>query len=79
MDNWTKTTDGLPKKPGKKRYEGQIPCLVVRYGQIEILVWNCEDIDWYDRFGDEYECQPLAVSHWIPLPEMPSDLSPINQ
>jgi hypothetical protein len=67
---WTSTKDKFPEKPGKARYE-QIPCLVVRKGWVELLVWNCEHECWDDAEGDDYECDKFAVSHWMFLPPPP--------
>lgn len=67
---WKSTEiDGLPPKPGVKNYE-QIPCLVIRNGDYQILVWNCEHNCWDDESGDDYECDPLDVDHYIPLSEL---------
>jgi len=73
--SWIKTSDRLPEKPGIKRYE-QIPCLVVRAGRrghVELLVWNCEHLCWDDSEGDDHDCDPYQVSHWMPLPEPPKE------
>lgn len=69
--NWISTKQRLPVKPNLKPYE-QIPCLVVRNGQVEILVWNCEHICWDDSSGDDFACAASYVEYWAPLPEPPS-------
>lgn len=68
--SWIKTSDRLPEKTGNVSYE-QIPCLVVYKGYVEILLWNCQDLCWDGNDGDDYECDPLDVTHWMPLPEPP--------
>lgn len=70
--NWIPTTQQKhPEKPGLKRYE-QIPCLVVKGGQIQILQWNCEHLVWDDASGDDYYCDVEDVSHWMPLSDLPT-------
>lgn len=71
--NWIPTTQQKhPEKPGLKRYE-QIPCLVVKGGQIQILQWNCEHLVWDREDGDDFYCKADAVSHWMPLPAPPTE------
>ena len=60
--------DGLPKKPGKDRYE-QIPCLCIRRHGVEILQWNCEHLCWDGQDGDDYECDPCAVFWYAEIPD----------
>ncbi len=69
-NNWISTTERLPEKPGKRNYE-HVACLVTRGYGTEILMWNCEHECWDDASGDDYECDPLTVTHWQPLPQPP--------
>lgn len=74
--NWKyPAIDGLPEKPGLKSYE-QIPCLVKLNGDFAILVWNCEHNCWDDEDGDDYECDPLAVTCYVPLSEVAKTIQP---
>ncbi len=59
-----------PDKPGKKHYE-QIPCLIVRRGEVEHAVWNCNYMTWDDPSGDSVKCSVDDVSAWMPLPPPP--------
>ena len=69
---WVATADNPhPDKPGKKSYE-IVPCLVVHKGEIEICAWNCEHGVWDDADGDDFRYQTSQVSHWMPLPSLPS-------
>lgn len=67
---WKATKEGLPEKSGKLNYE-QIPCLVISKDVgITMLVWNCEHECWDDESGDDYECDALSVSYYLPLSEI---------
>jgi hypothetical protein len=71
--NWIPTTEKMhPDKPGKGRYE-QVPCLVVRKGEILSRQWNCEHLVWDTEDGDDYFCGAEDVSHWMPLPSLQTD------
>lgn len=70
-NNWISTLDRLPEKTGKYRYE-QIGCLVYHNGSVKMLVWNCEHDCWDDADGDDYFCDSLSPSHWMPLPSPPN-------
>lgn len=67
--NWIPTIDP-PAKPGIESYE-QVPCLVVRRGEISILLWNCEHLCWDGEDGDDYCCDFKDVDYYIPLSELP--------
>jgi len=70
---WIATTDKLhPDKPGLQRYE-QIPCLIVRHREILLRQWNCEHLVWDGEDGDDFYCNAEDVTHWMPLPPMPSN------
>lgn len=67
---WIQSKDKLhPDKPGIERYE-QIPCLIVRKGEILIRLWNCEHLVWDTEDGDDYFCGAEEVTHWMPLPSV---------
>ena len=71
---WIATTEKLhPDKPGLLRYE-QIPCLIVRNREILIRQWNCEHLVWDDEDGDDFYCEAKDVTHWMPLPALPSNV-----
>jgi hypothetical protein len=68
---WIKTTEKLPdRQPGTKY--SQVPCLVYRDRQIEILVFNHEHMVWDTADMDDFECNIYEVSYWMPLPEPPN-------
>ena len=70
---WIATTDKLhPDKPGQRQYE-QIPCLIVRNREILLRQWNCEHLVWDGEDGDDFYCKAEDVTHWMPLPPMPSN------
>lgn len=70
---WIATTDKLhPDKPGLRRYE-QIPCLIVRNRDILLRQWNCEHLVWDGEDGDDIYCKAEDVTHWMPLPPLPSN------
>lgn len=66
MPYWISTEERLPEKPGKSHYE-HVDCLVLKQGYIEHLMWNCEHLCWDDEAGDDYNCDAMAVSHWMPM------------
>lgn len=68
---WTATADKLhPDKPGLRPYE-QVPCLIVRKGEVLLRQWNCEHLIWDTEDGDDFFCNPGDVSHWMRLPSLP--------
>lgn len=70
---WIPTADKLrPDKPGKRPYE-QVPCLVVKNQEILIRLWNFEHLVWDDEDGDDFFCNAVDVTHWMPLPDLPSN------
>lgn len=72
---WIKisTLDDLPKKPGLRTYE-QIDCLIVYEGRVLRRMWNCEHRVWDDQDGDDFFCDPLAATYYMPIPALPRDL-----
>lgn len=68
---WIITRDKLPDRLPNVRYS-QVPCLVYYKGLICILVFNHEHACWDDETGDDYECDILDVSHWMPFPDPPT-------
>ena len=72
MTEWIKTTDRLPEKPGKQRYE-YIKCLIYHMGEIKIRPWNCEHLVWDDEERDDFFCNPTEPTHWMLLPEPPAE------
>ena len=72
---WNKTADGLPKKPGKRRYE-QIECLIMLpNGYIEISAWNCEHEVWDDAEGDDFLYDQNHPTHWIAIETLRAAIS----
>lgn len=69
---WIKTSDELPKKPGIRDYE-YVDCLIYYQGEILARPWNCEHLCWDDEHGDDWFCDALAPTHWMPMPKPPSD------
>lgn len=64
-DGWVQTSEKLhPDKPGVERYE-QIPCLILRNGDIHLRVWNCEHLVWDDETGDDFYCEARDVTAWM--------------
>ena len=49
---WIKTTDKLPERIPNKIYS-QVPCLVVKNEQVQILCFNHEDNCWDDEDADD--------------------------
>ncbi len=72
MSNWKPIENeaDLPKRKGDGSYEQQ-DCLVVYKGQVNHLVWNCEHEVWDDMHGDDYFCDSLEPTYWMPLPTPP--------
>lgn len=68
--NWIKTSEQLPARKENARYS-QVPCIIVKDRQIQILVFNHEHFCWDDEDGDDHNCDIAEVSHWMPLPELP--------
>ena len=69
-DDWIKTTDRLPEKPGVKAYE-YVDCLIVVKGEVIQRPWNCEHLCWDDVHYDDFEFHPTEPTHWTPLPDAP--------
>lgn len=70
-ENWIKTKDFLPKKPGLKDYE-YVDCLIYINGEIQMRPWNCEHLCWDDTSYDDFQYHPTEPSHWMPLPSPPN-------
>lgn len=70
---WIKITsmDDLPKKKTNS-YE-QVECLVRHKGETKHLVWNCEHHVWDDAHGDDFYCDALEPSHYMPFPDSPKE------
>lgn len=69
-EGWIATADRLPQKPGVEHYE-HVWCLIYYHGEILLRPWNCEHLVWDDAEGDDFYCDPLAPTHWRPLPPPP--------
>jgi hypothetical protein len=69
--DWIKTSERLPIKPGKRSYE-HVDCLVVFKGQVFARPWNCEHECWDDEDGDDHWAEALEVTHWMPIPPLPT-------
>lgn len=69
---WIKTSELLPERKENTRYS-QVPCLVVRNGEITILVFNHEHECWDQEDGDDYCCDIFDIKYWQPLPEYPCE------
>jgi len=67
---WVPTKVRLPDREPNARYS-QVPCLVIRNGEVQILVFNHEHMVWDDADGDDFCCSIDGVSFWMPLPEIP--------
>lgn len=67
MSEWKeiKTIDDLPKDDEF--------CLIVRKGgrYVEMLCWNQRHQCWDDSEGDDYDCDPLDIGFWMPVPMPP--------
>jgi len=69
MTDWICTEERLPEGTGKKCYE-HVYCLVM-YRYVRILAWNTHEKCWDDDQADDYVCDAMDVTHWMPLPEPP--------
>jgi len=67
---WNKISERLPERVPNVRYS-QVPCIVVRGGCVEMLVFNHEHNCWDDSTGDDYECDINSVQYWMDIPEPP--------
>ena len=72
MDEWVRTADRLPEKPGIKDYE-YVDCWIFVNGEVLQRPWNCEHLVWDDVYYDDAEFEPLEPSHWMPckIPDAP--------
>lgn len=59
--------DGLPERKPNTTYS-QVPCIVIRDGHPEMLVFNHEHECWDDATGDDFDCKPDEVEAWMPIP-----------
>ena len=69
-DGWRDVRKELPQRQEGVRYS-QVPCIVYRDKNIEILVFNHEHMCWDDRYGDDFVCDIGDVIAWRPLPNPP--------
>lgn len=70
-DEWIKTSERLPEKPGKASYE-HVECLIVVNGLVKPGLWNCEHECWDDADGDDFLYDAFKPTHWQPLPSPPT-------
>lgn len=68
---WIRTSDRLPERVSDRSYHTW--CLVYYKGDVQVLPYNHHDRCWDDDSADDYECDPLQVSHWMPLPAAPAE------
>lgn len=68
---WIKTTDRLPEKPGLEPYE-YVDCYIVVDGKVLERPWNCEHECWDDEGYDDFEFEANRPSHWMPKPDWPN-------
>ena len=59
MTEWIKTSDRLPEKPGKAKYE-YVDCLIYFKGEILLRPWNCEHLCWDDEAHDDFFLRPKS-------------------
>lgn len=69
-DEWIRTKDRLPEKPGKRDYE-YVDCLIYHKGERKIRPWNCEHLCWDTEDYDDFFAEPTEPTHWMPLPSEP--------
>jgi len=72
---WIPSSERLPLPSDRADLSDHLPCLCVytKYGpEICILHWNFPFSVWDDSEGDDFFCDPIDVSHWMPLPQLPS-------
>lgn len=67
---WIRTSDRLPQKEEGSRSD-HTWCLVYYRNDVRILAYNHHYQVWDDESADDYECDPLGVSHWMLLPAPP--------
>lgn len=63
---WIKTSDRLPKKPGKASYE-YVDCMILVKGELKFSPWNCEHECWDDSSYDDWAYDALTPSHWMEI------------
>lgn len=68
---WVPTAQRFPPTPDSYPEEEHVRCLCVRRGEVVILEWNSQHYCWDDANGDDFFCNLLDVSHWMPVPAMP--------
>lgn len=67
-ETWVRPEAGLPARDVGSRYS-QVPCLVLRNGQVEILQYNHQHECWDDADGDDYVCDTNDVECWKYVPK----------
>ena len=70
---WIPTAERLPENPEGFPGNDHVPCLCVWKHEMRIMQWNAYYKVWDDADGDDFFCQPVDVSHWMPLPDWPNN------
>ena len=72
-DQWIRTSEQLPEKPGLKSYE-HVDCWIYVNNTILQRPWNCEHLCWDDEEYDDFEFEAKKPTHWMPFfyPEPPT-------
>lgn len=66
MSEWVRTIERLPDDDESYLVFHPTRGLLIR-------VWNCYYSCWDNEDGDDYFCGHLDVTHWMQLPEPPSE------
>lgn len=69
---WISVNDGPPKHLDPDNANDHVHCLVVRRGDICHLAWNVYHVCWDDADMDDYFCDLLDVTHYLPLDSLPN-------
>lgn len=69
---WISVNDGPPQPADPESPPDHIHCLVVYKGDITILAWNTYHVCWDDEDMDDYRCDLLDVTHYLPLDSLPN-------
>lgn len=67
---WIRTADRLPELPAGSN-ASHVWVLAFHKGEQKILPYNPHHKCWDDESGDDYMCDPLEVSHWMPKQDDP--------